>query len=107
MSDTNFEDEKGFLMLSSLGAILGIVIPLIMWALKKDNFSDYAKNFLTDMLNFEIVVLIAYIVGGIIPFIGWLFCIVLFFVNLVTALRCFSATQNRAEYSFPIKVKLL
>ena len=99
-------DEKVFLTVSSLGAIFGFIIPLIIWALKKDNFSDYTKNFLTDILNFELILLIISLILMFIPFLG-LLSIVLFVFNLIIALRAFSAAQTKTEYSFPIKYRLI
>ena len=107
MANTEYNDENGFLAIASLGAIIGFVIPLIMWALKKDSFSDYTKIFLTDLLNFELVLFIINIVLYMIPFLGWLLGMLVFIVNLIVALRCYSATKVRAEYSFPINVKLI
>jgi len=100
-------DEKVFLTVSSLGAIVGFVIPLIMWALKKDDFSDYTKNFLVDILNFELILLIISVILYFIPILGWLANAGLFIFNLIVVLKAFSAAQNRAEYKFPIDYKIL
>ena len=100
-------DEKVFLTVSSLGAIVGFVIPLIMWALKKDDFSDYTKRFLVDILNFELILFIIGIILSLIPILGWLVNVGVFIFNLIVALKAFSATQTRAEYSFPIKYQLI
>ena len=100
-------DEKVFLTVSSLGAIVGFVIPLIMWALKKEEFSDYTRKFLVGILNFELVLLIISLILTFIPVLGWLVNVGVFIFNLIVVLRAFSATQSRAEYSFPISYQII
>ena len=100
-------DEKVFLTVSSLGAIFGFIIPLIMWAFKKDDFSDYTKRFLTDILNFELILFIAVLILTFIPLLGWLVNTVIFIFNLIVVLKAFSAVQKKEEYSFPFNYKLI
>ena len=100
-------EENVFLAVASLGAILGFIIPLIMWILKKSEFSDYTKKFLTDILNFELVLFIIVFALGFVPVLGHLASLILFIINLIIAIRCFSATQSRSEYSLPINVQLI
>ncbi len=106
MSNTENE-EKTFLVVSSLGAIAGFILPLIMWILKKEEFSDYTKKFLADMLNFELLLLIISIGLTLVPFIRWIAGMVLFIVNLIVALRCFAAVRERKEYNFPLYIQLI
>ena len=106
MSNTENE-EKTFLIVASLGAIAGFILPLIMWVLKKEEFSDYTKKFLADILNFELLLLIISIGLGFVPFIRWLAAPILFILNLVVVLRCFSAIRERKEYNFPLYIQLV
>ncbi|MBQ3311303.1 DUF4870 domain-containing protein [bacterium] len=107
MAVFNSSEEKTFLAIASLGAIVGFVLPLIMWALKKEEFSEYTKTFLLDVLNFEFVLFIISIVLVLIPILGWLVNLGLFVFNLLVALNAFSAVQEQKEYSFPIKYQLV
>ncbi|MBQ3642656.1 DUF4870 domain-containing protein [bacterium] len=100
-------EENSFLTIASLGAIIGFIIPLIMWALKKDNFSDYTKKFLKDILNFELVLFIIVILLGWIPLIGQLLCLVIFVANLIIAINCCNATKEKKDYSLPINIQLI
>ena len=100
-------DEKVFLTVSSLGAIVGFIIPLIMWVLKKEDFSDYTKGFLVDILNFELILFIIGFILTFIPVLGWLANAGIFIFNLIVVLQAFSATQSRTAYSFPIKYQLI
>ena len=106
MDENTQKDEQGFMAIASLGAIFGIVIPLIMWVLKKDNFSEYTKNFLTDIVNFELILTIIGIVSGFIP-VGFIIAPIVWIVNLVIVLRCYSASKVFQPYSFPFNVKII
>ncbi len=117
-SETN-NDEKLFLTVATLGAIFGFVIPLIMWILKKENFSEYAKKLLLDLLNFELIMLIiTLLLFFILPLcesvpilklaiVNNLVRTCLFIFNLVVVLRVYSASQEQKEYSFPINIQLI
>ena len=109
MADEFNKDEQGYMAIASLGAIFGIVIPLIMWILKKENFSEYTKNFLTDLLNFELIVTIIGFVVGLTPGVILSLSIgtVIWFVNLVIALRCYADTRARLPYSFPFNIRII
>ena len=107
MANPQNNEESSILAMASLGAIFYFPIPLIMWLLKKDTFSDYTKNFLTDLLNFEIVVGIISIVLTFVPYFSLIASPIVFFVNLIISIRCYTATKERAPYSFPVNVKLI
>lgn len=100
-------EESNFLTLASLGAIFGFIIPLIMWILRKEEFSDYTKKMLVDLLNFELIIFIIFVVLTFIPILGWIaeFAVAIF--NLIVALRCFSATRERKEFAFPFNVTII
>ena len=102
-------EEKTFLYVSSLCAITGFIIPLIMWVLKKNEFSDYTKKILTDILNFELILFIIGIAITLlpIPFFRWILPTVVFIINLIVALRCFAAVREVKEFEFPINVQIL
>ena len=100
-------DEKNFLKISTIGAIIGFIIPLVMWALKKDDFSDYAKDFLKKTLNFELFLFIIGFLFCWIPLLGWLFGMFLFITNLIISLNAFSAVQDNREYDYPVRLQLV
>ena len=103
------KEEKTFLIIASLGAIAGFILPLIMWVLKKSEFTDYTKKSLTDILNFELLLFIISIGVSLlpIPFFRWILPTVIFIINLIVALRCFSAVREGKEFEFPINVQIL
>ena len=107
MAENDLNREKSFMAISAIGAIVGFIIPLIMWAVKENTFSEYTKQFLTDILNFELVLFIISFVLCIIPVLGWLASAGLFIFNLIVVLNADSATQEQREYNFPIKVQII
>ena len=100
-------EESNFLTIASLGAIFGFIIPLIMWALRREEFSDYTKKMLIDLLNFELVVFIALIVLTFIPVLGWIAEFAVSIFNIIVAIRCYSATRERKEFAFPFNVTII
>ena len=108
MAENDLTKEKNFATIAAIGAIITyFLLPLVIWLLKEDTFSEYTKKFLTDLLNFEIVIFIIYFVMWFIPLLGWLANIVLFVFNLIVAVKAYSASQEFKEYKFPIDVQLL
>ena len=109
MTEEFNKDEQGYMAIASLGAIFGPIIPAVMWILKRNNFSDYAKGFLADMLNFELIVTIIGFVIGLTP--GFIMSLsigaVIWFVNLVISLRCYADTRARLPYSFPFNIRIV
>lgn len=71
---TNIED-KGYLTLLNLSAligvffhpILGIIIPLVMWILKKDKISgvdDYGKKLISFQITWTLLIYLTFIIGS-------------------------------------------
>lgn len=107
MADERTSEEKLLIALSGLGAILGFVLPLVAYVLKKDSFSEYTKKYLTDVLNFEIIILIISIILAFIPILGWIASLGLCLFNLIVVLRAFIAAQEGKEYDFVIKYQII
>ena len=107
MSDTNMGEEKMFIALAGIGSIFGFILPLVAWLLKKDSFSAYSKKFILDMLNFELVLFIAFFVLSFIPILGWLVNLGLMIFNIVVIIRAYSAAQEQKEYNLPFKYQLI
>ena len=101
------DEEQSFMTIAGLGAIIGFIVPLIMWIMQKKDFSNYAKKYLLDILNFEIFMFILVFAVSFVPFFRHLIYTCLFIFNLIVALRAFSASREKKEYSFPIKVKFV
>ena len=91
-----------------VGGIVGFLVPLIVWLIKKDQ-SKFIDHHGKEALNFQITVLIAYAVGlatwcffvGILIFFAaWLAAIIL---GIMAALAA-----NRGElYRYPMTLRLI
>ena len=105
------QEDKTLAMLTHLsGIILSFIVPLIIWLVNKDK-SD--KGWLNDQakeaLNFQITLLIVYVVGTIltviligalINLVAWLTCIVL---SIMAALK----VNEGVAYRYPFALRLI
>ena len=108
---TASSDDRNLAMLTHLsGILLGFIVPLIIWLVNKDK-SD--KGWLNDQakeaLNFQITLLIVYVVGTIltviligalINLVAWLTCIVL---SIMAALK----VNEGVAYRYPFALRLI
>jgi uncharacterized protein len=105
------QEDKTLAMLTHLsGIILSFIVPLIIWLTNKDKTD---KGFLNDQakeaLNFQITLLIIYVVGTIltviligalINLVAWLACIIL---SILAALKA----NEGAAYRYPFALRLI
>ena len=110
-SATASQEDRTLAMLTHLsGIILGFIVPLVIWLVNKDK-SD--KGWLNDQakeaLNFQITLLIVYVVGTIltviligalINLVAWLTCIVL---SIMAALK----VNEGVAYRYPFALRLI
>lgn len=104
------EDRTIALLTHLSGIIVSFIVPLIIWLINKDNPQ---KSWLTDQskeaLNFQITLLIVYVIGTIltiiligalINFAAWIACIVFSIIAGVAA--------NKGEnYRYPFAIRLI
>ena len=105
------QEDRTIALLTHLSGILfGFIVPLIIWLVNKDK-SD--KGWLNDQakeaLNFQITLLIVYVVGTIltviligalINLVAWLTCIVL---SIMAALK----VNEGVAYRYPFALRLI
>lgn len=105
------QEDKTLAMLTHLsGIILSFIVPLIIWLTNKDKAD---KGFLNDQareaLNFQITLLIIYVVGTIltviligalINLVAWLTCIIL---SILAALKA----NEGVAYRYPFALRLI
>lgn len=104
-------DDRTFAMLTHLSCILfGFIVPLVMWLINKDKPE---RAFLTDQareaLNFQITLLIGYIIGmvltiiligALISFAVWVVCVVF---SIIAALKA----KDGVAYRYPFGLRLI
>jgi uncharacterized Tic20 family protein len=110
-SGTPSDDQKTLALITHLsGIVLGFIVPLIIWLVNKDQPD---KAFITDQskeaLNFQITLLMVYVVGIVLSVIligalinlaAWLACIVLSIIGGLAA-------QKGQAYRYPFAIRLI
>ena len=104
-------DDKTLALIMHLsGIVLGFIVPLIIWLINKDN---PVKSYLTDeakeALNFQITVLIAYVVSWVLMFIviGFFLWFLVILFNLVFCILAAISVSNKGTYRYPIALRLI
>lgn len=90
------------------GILFGFIVPLVVWLVKKDD-SPYLGRQSVEALNFQITILIAYVVSWVLMFViigiftffaAWVFNIVMCIVAAVK-------TSQGQEYKYPMTIRLI
>lgn len=105
------QEDRTLAMITHLsGIVLGFIMPLVIWLVNKDKAD---KGFLTDQakeaLNFQITLLIVYVVGiiltailigALINFAAWIACVVL---SIMAGLKA----NEGVAYRYPFALRLV
>jgi uncharacterized Tic20 family protein len=108
-------EDRNLAMLTHLsGIILGFVVPLIVWLVNKDN---PAKAYLSaqskEALNFQLTVLIGYVIAWILTMtlilaiIGGPLWLVIWIVNIVFCVLAAIGISNTGSYRYPFALRLI
>jgi uncharacterized Tic20 family protein len=103
------KDARTFAMLAHLLAIFTCFLgPLVIWLIKKDEhpFVDEQGK---EALNFQITVLIAYLVSGLLTFvcIGFLLLTLVWVVDLIFCVMACTKVNNGEHYRYPITIRFI
>lgn len=101
-------NDKNLVVLTHLGGILFSFIPsLIVWLLKKD--SVYVSEQSREALNFQITILIAYIVSYIlvIVLIGFVLLGIIWIANIILCIVAAIAASKGENYRYPFTLRLI
>ncbi|MGV8959330.1 MAG: DUF4870 domain-containing protein [Stenotrophomonas sp.] len=104
------EDNTLAMLVHLSGIFLGFIVPLIVWLVNKDNPQ---KAYLTDQskeaLNFQITLLIAYVVGTILTIIliGVLINLAAWVVCIVFSIIAGLAANKGEAYRYPFALRLI
>ncbi len=102
-------DEKTWSMLAHLGGIvLGFLAPLIVM-LTKGNESRYTRYHAVEALNFQIALVIGYVISFILMFlvIGFVLFPVLYIANIVFCVLAGIAANKGETYKYPVTLRLV
>ena len=102
-------DRRLWAMLGHLsGIILGFIGPLIVWAIYKDR-DEFVKDQSTEALNFQITLLVGYVISGIlmIVVIGFITYALVWIAAIVFAIMAGLAANRGERYRYPFALRLV
>ena len=103
------KDSKTMGMLAHLLAIFtGFIGPLVIWLIKKDT-SPFVDDQGKESLNFQLTVLIGYLIGGATSclFIGLLILPAVWLISLIFAIIATMKANNGEAYRYPFALRLI
>ena len=109
MTIDSSSDDRNIATVTHLGGTVFSFIPgLLVWILKKDD-SAYVADQAKEALNFQITVLIAQFIAGILAviLIGFLFMGIIWLMNVVFCIIAAIATSKGETYRYPICLRLI
>lgn len=109
LTTTPSNDDKNIATITHLGGTVFSFIPaLIVWVLKKDD-SEYISSQAKEALNFQITVLIAQFIAGILALIliGFIFMGIIWLLNIVLCIIAAISTSKGENYRYPMTLRLI
>ncbi len=106
---TGVSDEKTLAMLAQLlGIFTGFLGPLVIYLVAKDD-QPFVKHHAAEALNFQLTVLIGYIVSGVlmIVLIGFLTFAVIWVGALVLSIMATMAANRGEWYRYPVNIRMV
>jgi len=104
-------DDKNLAMLTHLSGILfSIIVPLIVWLINKDKADKtYLINESKEALNFQITVLLGYVICWILTviLIGAFLHILLWILNIVFCILAAVKVSQTGTYRYPFALRLV
>ncbi len=102
-------DEKNIATITHLGGTVFWFIPaLVVWVLKKDD-SAYLADQSREALNFQITILIAQFVAGLLAIIliGFVLMGIIWLLNIIFCIIAAVATSKGETYRYPFCLRLI
>ena len=102
-------DDRNIAVLTHLGGIFFSIVPgLVVWLLKKDD-NPYIAAQAREALNFQITLLIAYIVssGLIVILIGFVMLGAVWLANIILCVVAAGRNRQGAGYRHPFTLRLI
>ncbi len=104
-------DDRNIAMLTHLsGLLLCIIVPLVVWLLYKERGDkSYLVSEAREALNFQITVLIGYVICWILAFIliGAVLAWLLWIVNLIFCVWAAVSVSNTGSFRYPFALRLV
>ncbi len=102
------EDRTMAILAHVLCIVAGFIAPLVIYLVKKDS-SAYATAHAKEALNFQLTMLVAYIVSFILMFvlIGILLMVLVSLANLVLIIIATIKASENKLYKYPFSIKFI
>ncbi|MEX1828589.1 DUF4870 domain-containing protein [Luteibacter sp. CQ10] len=104
-------DDKNLAMLTHLsGIIFSVIVPLIVWLIHKDRADKaYLVTEAKEALNFQLTVLIGYVICWILTFIliGAFLTPLLWLANLIFCIVAAVKVSSDGSYRYPFALRLV
>lgn len=105
----NANDDRNIAVLTHLGGIFFSVLPgLVVWLLKKDDHAYLAEQ-AREALNFQMSVLIAYLLAWllVLVLIGLALLPVIYVLNILLCIVAAVKTSQGKAYRYPFSLRLI
>lgn len=102
-------EERNYTSLGNLLGIIGGFVPsLIVWLVFKDR-SEFVDRNMKSALNFQLTMLLAYIVGSILLLfvIGGLVMLAAGVLSLIFSILAFIKTKDGEDYTYPMTIRFI
>lgn len=102
-------NDKNIAVLTHLGGIFfGFIPALIVWLLKKDD-NPFVGGQAREALNFQLTVLIGYMVAWVLAFllVGFMLLPLIYVGNLVLCILAAVKVSQGEDYRYPLTLRLI
>jgi len=102
------EQDRQWASFAHLGGILGFLPALIIWLVFKDR-GEFTNQQAKEALNFQLTIVIAYIVGTVLTviFIGTFITMAAWAVSLIFSIIAFTKAKEGVAYRYPIIIRMI
>ena len=102
-------DDKNIATITHIGGTVFSFVPaLIVWILKKDE-NPYIEDQAKEALNFQITMVLAYMLAGVLSWIliGLIFFPIIWVLNIVFCIIAAISTSKGETYRYPFALRLI
>lgn len=101
-------EDRQWASFAHLGGVIGFLPSLIIWLVFKDR-GQFTNAEAKEALNFQITILIAYVIGSILSvvFIGFLISFAAWAVAVIFSILGFLKAKDGIAYQYPFALRLI
>ena len=103
------QDDKTLAILTHLsGMFFSVIVPLIVWLTSKET-KPWLSSQSKEALNFQITVLIGYVIASalMVVLVGFFLFLIVWALNIVLCIIAAVKASQGTEYSYPLTVRLV